>query len=114
MNPWNEMSPRERDALVATEVMGLTKFVLSSADLYRQDEFGFSIYDMYTQILPHYTTDIAAAWEVFEKVTELGAVFKAETPFWACYISTSDEVVKAYTAPEAICLASLRALGIEI
>ena len=81
-------------------------------------------------IVPHYSTDIAAAWEVVEKrcedsqnyveVTriaasapisrELGVIYSA---VFATRNATAFRAV-AKTAPEAICLAALKALGVEV
>ena len=75
--------------------------------------------------LPHYSTDIADAWKVVEKMKQL---------FWECDIFYGSKMpgcscvfyetlnTKAYqenhlfaeTAPLAICRASLKAVGVEI
>lgn len=69
--------------------------------------------------LPHFSTEIAAAWEVLtcgkwtwslEEMNDEGRV--------RCYLENEDEDIfaseMADSAPEAICLAALRACGVEI
>lgn len=57
------------------------------------------------------STDIACAWEVFEKLSQLSSVFKSDTPFWCCW--WGDVYETGLTAPHAICLAALKAVGHE-
>ena len=60
--------------------------------------------------LPRYSTDIKAAWEIMEKVSSIGSVFKAETPLWGCNVE-EDTSIRGKSAAEAICVAALRAIG---
>lgn len=68
-----------------------------------------------------YSTDIAAAWEVMEKLREQWAVeLHGRDQAWAVLIEDGDEVSahfiateEADTAPLAICLAALKAVGVE-
>ncbi len=86
---------RERDAIVAEKVMG---------------------YDMEVEDpLPFYTTDIAAAWEVMEKMRKKYAVSIGVGT--KCHVVVLDvflnQVAEAWQpAPLAICLAALKAVGV--
>lgn len=77
---------------------------------------------------PPYSTDIAAAWEVIERMTAQGWHYEiggpaASTPHWARfgrgdYDPHNDEwdeqhIGMGSAAPHAICLAALRAIGEE-
>lgn len=91
---WGEMSPRERDVLVAEKVMG------------------------WTYLVPRYTTDISVAWEVVEKwrlyeVHKVGDWYTVW--FYGIHPNTSDYAeASAPTASEAICKAALKAVGVDI
>lgn len=71
--------------------------------------------------IPHYSTDISAAWGVVENmcIVDVAQVRKInengkEEVFYSCKIVTEMcKVFKEYgnTAPHAICLAALRAVG---
>lgn len=87
----------ELDALVATEVMNMTVAEMSS-------------------FCP--STDIDDAWMVLEKIGKMYPVsvfnqFGSE--IWWCEVVVSDELIElgAETAPLAICLAALKAVGYE-
>lgn len=98
---------RELDALVANKVTGFTP---TSTTNCRYD-------------YPPYSTDIAAAWEVVEKMGgEVGS--PGDGPYqrkdkWAAFIPCpgKDNGGKwgyGDTAPHAICLAALKAVGVEV
>lgn len=108
---WDEMTTRERDALVAEKVMGWNVYQASWSP----------------------TTDIAAAWEVVEKMdAEHRTLRVSRHPVmgWECEIfppypwrEHTNEGVRVHstsysasadTAPEAICLAALRARGVDV
>jgi hypothetical protein len=138
---WKALSPRERDALVAERVMGWRRYrssyhpcyALLSADLLRDGAMvdqGAEVpaepcRDAYGRV-PHYTTDIAAAWEVVEQFKADGVWFSIESNAveWEADIRTvvnddDEQVIRlgvgyAMTAPEAICIAALRACGVEV
>jgi hypothetical protein len=123
---------RELDALVAEKVMGW-----SDIDLEDQGDFGVPpearIPDAYGRTVswyaspfeqfPHYSTDIAAAWLVVEKVAtidkgEPGGLEVAVLHYpdrCECHIETNSAaflvVEGAPTAPHAICRAALLAVG---
>jgi hypothetical protein len=99
MKPWDEMTPRERDVLVATEVMGFDEIVLDD--------------------VKPYTTEIAAAWEVVELVESLD--WSATVGTRVCLFSrdwvsdfgpkpTKFVSAREATVPESICVAALKAL----
>jgi len=95
----NMSAGREMDALIAEKVMG--HYLGNTRDI--------------VKILPHYSTDIVAAWGVTEKfrcmrLTRVGM-------FWFCDLSVDGkessqsryEYSQSKTAPLAICRAALLA-----
>ena len=123
---------RELDALVATE-MGWTAVYAEHA--YQQWEYGdpgmweaetgrgvgIPPGGIYKRPFPRYSTSIAAAWEVVEKMCEDGDVFIENWQDGEWTVSTkplgfrdNGVVVSALTAPHAICLAALRASGVDV
>lgn len=63
-----------------------------------------------------YSTDIAAAWPVVEKMKERGLwpaiVSAGRHGLWRC--ETCDDLKEGKTAPLAICLCALASVGIEV
>jgi hypothetical protein len=126
---WTSLTPRERDALVAERVMGL--------EVVRNPKGGWSIgpadcYDSAGEMilfnpLLAYSEDISATWQVVEKLvsdgwrvdtvsSEVGGtdvVLSCIPGARGHYCSDSLEG-RVTTAPEAICLAALRAAGVDI
>lgn len=121
----NSFEPgRELDALVAEKVMGNTLAPGPGA-------MGIVVNITELKRIPPYSTDIAAAWEVVEKIGEgftLGRSWEkwvcTSVPgdMWGCYIdepgryemlNDGDYFEWADTAPHAICLAALKAIGHE-
>jgi hypothetical protein len=113
---WDEMTPRERDALVAEKVMGWTKEV-------NQFEFGgyvwmvsegeFILNDDWQP-----STDISAAWKVVEKF-EGAQIHHAKTHvhLWSAeFFKNGESIASGFsaTAPEAICKTALKAVGVEV
>jgi len=125
---WASLSPRERDAWVAEKVMGHKAFKDRATGLYCEevkiDGFLHKGIDARRK-LPNYSTDIAAAWPIAEEfklalipskngwsagpaegeipldVIDVDpAYLNAGSAFWAW----------ASNAPEAICLAALKAV----
>lgn len=135
---------RELDALIAEKVMGWqaqhrsdmcdgSKFIRCSAcgALGRGNCYGDGQGQMQIRCgevvtccdeaaLPNYSTDIATAWCIIEKLT-------TDNPYWCidvrqslkprgwwCNIGVPDSWIKqwAETAPLAICLAALKAMGV--
>ena len=65
----------------------------------------------------HYSTDIAAAWDVVEKVGLLIDYFLIQDIYktrWLVMDVYGDGLIEAGTAPMAICLATLKLKGIEL
>lgn len=128
---------RELDALIAEKVMGWKWF--SRSDFIRDpSDPGFTpwekrlyppgfkcewhvpprgVQEMQFDIKP-YSTDIAAAWEVVEKMEGVWDIC-SRARGWVVGLAVrsegSDKIVYAEggTAPHAICLAALRAVGYE-
>lgn len=132
---------RELDALVAEKVMGATWRNITKGGRKRCLSFVASrplvtieekktIYHGYNQDnLPHYSTDISAAWEVVEEFRR-GWQHKKAAAVIDLHISDivdmNDSHVSIYapdikkveawgnTIPLAICLAALKAVGVEV
>lgn len=117
------MTPsRELDALVAEKAMGLK-------DILNSDGYWCHFTDDKPREIPLYSTDIAAAWEVLAHFTKLGWDAEVQSSgehyddgHWVVILDpryVSDEkcgliVQSAYSAPHAICLAALKACGVEV
>lgn len=106
---WESMTPRERDALVATEVM---------FSEYKFDEESQTAMNAIKQWCPNYSEDTSAAWEVLSRFpiirVERVEVFEGNvTVSVSIYSSTegTDPVtVSAKTLEEAACKAALLAV----
>lgn len=105
-------SGRELDALVAEKVMGL-KQILTPGGI----EVGWSISSKIgASSLKPYSTDIAAAWKVVEKLNLLdkNCLLHDEGKWSVCPFDGAATIyagIDAETAPHAICLAALKAVG---
>lgn len=131
---WAELSERERDAIVARRVFGWEVFG-RSAQVPAQyagrpgpfwappvGEPGFSEH----WPIPNYTTDIAAAWAVIENLIARGWTPDLLSGYVAAWVVVVDAYqhnddpvqwpvrAEADSAPEAICLAALRACGVPV
>jgi hypothetical protein len=101
---------RELDALVAEKVMG-------ELDKINEREFHLMIPSGAT--LPHYSTRIEDAWQVVEKLATDDVyicIDRYDNKTWQCIIDLdgmSEIVGSVTTAPLAICLAALKAVGYE-
>lgn len=125
---------RELDALVAEKVMGLqVKHLPPQEGLTRHEEFTRQCLNFeYQRDIPHYSTDIAAAWMVVEKLHALGFSYcieqteNSEKPtVWLVKRGVQEEFTVARDnaemisessegLPHAICLAALKAVGVEV
>lgn len=116
------MTPgRELDALVAEKVMGYRVLSRWDADGTIKHLVDENQCEVDPPEFPHFSTDIAVAWEVLEKLrTDNAAVhllasspaLKGEGHF-RCIVWAHIELcydANAATAPHAICLAALRAV----
>lgn len=143
------MTDRELDALVAEHVMGYNLCECDEDKLRldwqkKKEEYlkdSFQDYGFYNNFIRfnsnnecnfcglkylykiRYSTDIATAWEVVEKMYNKKFVFTLKQRFcgkWECDFGykQSDfyesEKQEAETAPTVICLAALKAKGIEV
>lgn len=108
---------RELDALVAEKVMGLTPVEWSGWEgdlslVYGDQETG--------GIVPRYSTDIGAAWEVVEKLKQDRTVHLWSVPSGYMVQMTGvnakmlEVIGQADTAPLAICRAALSSVGVEV
>lgn len=101
---------RELDALVAEQVLG------KKVELYRLCPVPYHRFKDTEQGIPYYSTDIAAAWEVVEKVQRINGRFRVDI-VGPCQGSDEYSVgflpmLSGYgTAPLAICRAALKAVG---
>lgn len=117
-----EKSLHEIDLLVATEIMGWRSMINSSGELVSVccPPYWFPVSP------PKYSSDIAAAWEVVEKLkytTGNDGTFKLQFIkfLWICYWDHEDllegcetNYPHSVTAPLAICIAALKTKGIEV
>ena len=145
------MTDRELDALVAEKVMGKTVEFIPSEPVEIKDDptaffgvttnFGGAVFtsdrewlvDDWLDIeavraVANYSTDIAAAWAVVEKIAEGGFWLKLTTPFtpeqpyWAGFTPHNitgwngrpDHQAGDLSPSRAICLAALKAVGVEV
>lgn len=112
------LEPRERDAAVS-EARGRPVVSLLDGHLYVECENQFSEAEAAYERVPHYTTSIAAAWELVEEMEQDGwhwSAFRYTTTqltvgfnFWKPI--SDGEVCRGATVMEAICLAYLKARG---
>ena len=122
---------RDLDALVAEKVMGFTVAhclpVFSTQDEW-YERVPITKDGGLERALSYYSTDIAAAWEVVGKLhgkislqgpgtTDMGEGY-ATYGTWTAQFQPKGEQTevteKADTAPLAICLAALKAVGVEV
>jgi hypothetical protein len=101
---------RELDALVAEKIMGW------------KVEYGELGHEHFTEngeikFLPFYSTNISDAWEVVEKFDDI-SVSKDKKEFLCEIVVFNGNIGRVYeayaeTAPLAICLAALKAVGYD-
>ncbi|MFE4202092.1 BC1872 family protein [Aneurinibacillus aneurinilyticus] len=103
---------RELDGLIATKVFGYKIAPIhADEDLWILDD-SQELHVSYP--VPHYSTNIADAWQVVEKFKECD-LQKHESGNYTCYITLYKTYESdAETAPLAICLAALKAIGVEV
>jgi hypothetical protein len=120
-------SGRELDALVADKVMGLSvRQVVGYAEYIKGRDVAYTgewiydtdePYDLAIEV-PYYSTDIAASWEVVEKMRPS---YRFNLFEYSCYEAQfrklGDQYIavgRAQAVPHAICLAALRACGVKV
>jgi hypothetical protein len=101
---------RELDALIAEKVMGK---VDDAASLRLALEEG-----MEYGAVPRYSADIAAAWEVVKRLGEGDFILERWPEFkddrrWRSSFGRGVDFSYSSTASHAICLAALKAVGVE-
>lgn len=106
-------SHQELDALVAEKVMGGMHRLVPPGQIVE-----------FEQVVPHYSTDIAAAWEVIEIIRQRGIEVivgsldsdKRYNPYGVTfeYPGANPRTATGATASIAICLAALRWQGIKV
>lgn len=101
------MTDREIDAKVAMHIFGTPRgkiFYMAEGR------------EWITTRLPHYSTDISAAWKIIERLQL--AILPQHTAGYRVDSRTNTQLpyVEAWadTAPMAICLAALKAVGVEV
>lgn len=96
---------KELDALIAEKVTGWKPSGLLGKD------HKYAVKEFYEP--PHYSTDIAAAWEVVDKIAPLDDFRLAfrNGEWFAEFSSMINQFAQAGTAPHAICLAALKAVS---
>lgn len=119
---------RELDALIAEKIMGWTKNI--TLDFYptyypsRPAQM-----NILGHIIPSYSTDIAAAWKVVEKLQSYNPFWESSDAFlgfelspsigingkhnWYCNFGDSTKGKYADTVSHAICLAALKIIAID-
>lgn len=102
---------RELDAAVHDRVMGWGARLHAAKDQREYEQLREEL-----GMCPEYSSDIAAAWEIVEKLRRSGFLFYLETEprcsdLFAYFRRPGDpsDRISAPTAPHAICLAALRA-----
>jgi hypothetical protein len=102
----NMPAGREMDELIRLEILDLEVFTTPEGKLLGEGTF---------QEIPHYSTDIAAAWEVVEKmrINDWEFYLEWENQPWALFENDKcmlDKCAEAITVPLAICRAALLAV----
>lgn len=137
MIKWSELSERERDAVVAVELFSWQKveqygrtIIIPPLDDERITWTGIWDVNGIPQYMPHYTTEFSVAWTAIEKIQ--GEIFMYRHPYPngeyvislgysgnECSECGEEEFHvqhqgRSTSAPQAICLAALKAYGIEV
>ena len=111
---------RELDALIAEKVMGWSDLAWNdSFTRVHGREPGKLRGTDGRRVVPLYSTEISAAWEVLERAGPSGwgrgvehVVTEGHTVFWQAYIGVA--FGRGDTAPHAICLAALEAVAASL
>jgi hypothetical protein len=107
---------RELDTLVTEKVMGID---IGTRQAFKPigEDFKY-VGEMRMNDIPHYSTDISAAWELMEKFkwAEPEVSYSDEQHCWYAILNkgmNSGIMNTGDSAPHAICLAALKAVGYE-
>lgn len=110
---------RELDALIAEKVMG---WKFNPGKVWIRPGGPAPFEDVYKTQPPEYSTDISAAWEVVKKLKHLHPQISYcdTTCQWTLRFNNINKEISEFsdidgdsTAPHAICLAALKAVGYE-
>ncbi len=112
------LTKREIDRLVAERVMGWTNLYGAGT------RFGTTPEGKSHRIVPPYSTDMSAAWEVVERLRKSGYQGKIdwarpelgyECIFWSSPVPPTEmQLPRAETASLAVCIAALKVMGVLI
>ena len=122
------MTDRELDALIAEKVMGWRDIATDGVSVYGHLPPGTEPHLNVTRAgngfyhIKRYSTSIADAWEVVERMRELSFVltlsWQSRNSEWcAHWFYPADRTHKAAfhkSAPRAICLAALKTIGVDV
>lgn len=106
----NSCKYRELDALIADKVMGWI-------DVHREGDWGYlgRPFGAFRDFrIPNYSTEITEAWEIVEKLRPHFLIrIENSGSLWIIDFGCSDPITRigAVSAPHAICLAALQAVG---
>lgn len=113
------MTNREIDALVAEKVMGWTHHVTPMGRVWHRHD-GDPHSNAYVgddEAIPHYTEIISATWLIVEKFHWFALTkhtYERGIEYEASFPPRPVEPSRANTAPLAICLAALKAVGVKV
>lgn len=111
---------RELDALVAEKVMGWTIVTESEFGLCWKIPLAGGGFEFQSdESAPHYSTDVVAAIQLVERLAETQGFFLGKhgtpgRPPWCCRFGVEPSVTEGETAPFVICVAALKAVGVQI
>lgn len=112
---------RSLDVLVATRVLGWAHAAVDGVECLTDADCVYHLRpDQWS--IPAFSTDIAAAWQVVEWLREMGhgLVIKAYPAngnyiyTYTAHIPRIDATIPSPDAPLAICLAALKAVGVDV
>jgi hypothetical protein len=100
-------SGRELDAMVSG-AMGIDAYYCHDSDEWYEIDSRHNCTD---ELVPAYSTNIAAAWEVVEWMCERGSMTVLYIEATGSLVRVGGSVVDGASAPHAICLAALKLAG---
>lgn len=117
---------RDLDALVAEKVMGWVRGKIGPADDLSPVWFPQGPDSYWTETVPRFSTDIADAWQVVEKLRQTHCCLNLHSDHayaYSCSLIKNDDDPHephsgigrtAETAPLAICLTALLSVGVDL
>lgn len=104
------MNPgRELDALIAEKVFGLKTENYGYFLVERVDPSNIKGIYPIDYLIPEYSTSIGAAWEVVDKLQDYSFILQTLDRTWQARFGV--HWGRSDTAPHAVCLAALKAVG---